>query len=187
MGAHKVAVVAVWSGLLEKRRESSERESHLRQDASIRGETGDGDANVVVDADELLLIRSEFAGGALLDGKFKVRADASRVGVGVAGQGVEYYLQSEKEDMGVGAQSYGSGPLFDCFESIFHLWCVWDGSGRAVSELGQVGRVRRGEATHLVQATCGGECSVVRIVRVAVHLVKRERKESERARETGRG
>jgi len=37
-------------------------ERDAREDTSVRGEAGDGDAEVVVDADELLLVARELAG-----------------------------------------------------------------------------------------------------------------------------
>lgn len=43
---------------------TTERRS-AREDARVRGEAGDGDAEVVVDADELLLVACEFTGRAL--------------------------------------------------------------------------------------------------------------------------
>lgn len=63
LGAHEVAAA-------EKRRQLQKgrgraAQASLRQHASIRGESGDGDTNVVVDADELLLVRSELSSGTL--------------------------------------------------------------------------------------------------------------------------
>lgn len=103
------------SGSARQRMGKCKRGMDAREDAGIRGETGDGDAEVVVDADELLLVARELARRALRAGA-SVRAIA-RWGVQEGGT----HLEAEEDGVGVGAESDAGRALLYGLEGVLDL------------------------------------------------------------------
>lgn len=49
---------------------------NVREYSGVGGESGDGDANVIIDSDQLLLVRSEFARRSLVHEPDQLRTPA---------------------------------------------------------------------------------------------------------------
>lgn len=91
--------------------------------ARVRGQAGDGDADVGVDGEEFLLVRGEFFGISL---RVDVRVSFMVVVMGVRG-GVSMgrwcgsYLDGYEHCMCLACYSHDDGALLDCLCGVFDL------------------------------------------------------------------
>lgn len=91
--------------------------------ARVRGQAGDGDADVGVDGEEFLLVRGEFFGISL---RADVRISSWSLPLGVGrGASTEWwcqsYLDGHEHCMCLACYSYDDGTLLDCLCGIFDL------------------------------------------------------------------
>jgi hypothetical protein len=87
----------VWSKDVERKSESESRV--LRgpgEDSAVSGEAGDGDADVVVSAEDLALVGGEFGGGLVDGGEDGVGRGAEADGGGALLDGLHGVLDLEK-------------------------------------------------------------------------------------------